>query len=175
MNVRFLPIDTVPQEQLSLWESWLSPEKRQRLHRLPPQKRLQSLCGDGLAREMLGEMLGIAPPSVTFTVGENGKPLTDGAFFSVSHSGALVSCVVSDREVGLDLEEVCPVPTRLGQALQGQWATEEDFWRLWTQREAALKARGEALGAWKHADTDDLQCVDCPAPDGYVACICEKR
>lgn len=175
MNVRFLQVDTVPQEQISLWESWLTPEKRQRLDRLPPQKRLLSLCGDGLSREMLGEALVVAPQSVIFTTNENGKPLTDGAYFNVSHSGTLVGCVVSEREVGLDLEEIRAVPTRLGQTLQGQWETAEEFWQLWTQREAALKCCGEALGAWKRAAAFDLQCSDCAAPDGYVASICEKK
>ena len=175
MDIRYLQLNTVTQEQLSLWETWLTAEKRRRLDRLPPQKRLQSLCGDALAREMLGRMLGVEPQNVMFTVNENGKPLTDGAFFSVSHSGALVACAVSDREVGLDLEQIRPVPKRLGQTLQEQWETAEDFWHLWTRREAALKCRGDALGAWKHAPDDELLCVPYPAPEGYVAAVSERK
>ncbi len=175
MNVRFLKVDTVAQEKLALWESWLPPEKRQRIDRLPPPKRLQSLCGDGLAREMLGEVLGIAPEHVVFSVNENGKPLTEGAFFSVSHSGVLVGCAVSNREVGLDIELIRPVPRRLGCVLQEQWETARDFWQLWTQREAALKCRGDLLGTWKQEAAGDLACSDWPAPEDYVAAICEAK
>ena len=174
MNVRFLDVNTVPPERLALWESWLAADKRQRMDRLPEKSRLQSLCGDGLAREMLAEVLSLAPQEIAFTYTENGKPLTDGAFFSVSHSGDVVACAVSDREVGLDLERIRPVPTRLGRALEG-WQTPEEFWRMWVCREAAIKCRGGTLARWRREDATDLVFSDPAAPEGYVAAICEKK
>ena len=175
MDIRYLQLNTVTQEQLSLWETWLTAEKRRRLDRLPPQKRLQSLCGDALAREMLGRMLGVEPQNVMFTVNENGKPLTDGAFFSVSHSGDVVACAVSDREVGLDVERIRPVPTRLGRKLEGQWQTESGFWQLWTRREAAIKCRGGVWGQWRREATENFVFTHPAAPEGYVATVCEKK
>ena len=59
MDVRFLDVNTVPPEQLALWERWLAADKRRRLERLPEKARLLSLCGDGLAREMLARKLGL--------------------------------------------------------------------------------------------------------------------
>ena len=174
MDVRFLDVNTVPAEQLALWESWLTAEKRQRISRLPEKRRLLSLCGDGLAREMLGEALHLAPEDVVITEGENGKPLTVGVFFSISHSGALVGCAVSDREVGLDLEQIRSVPQRLGRALEG-WQTSEDFWHLWTRREAAIKCRGGTLGQWRREPLGDLAFSHPAVPEGYVAVICEKK
>ena len=174
MNVRFLNVNTVSAERLVLWESWLAADKRQRMDRLPEKSRLLSLCGDGLAREMLAEVLSLAPQEIAFTYTENGKPLTDGAFFSVSHSGDVVACAVSDREVGLDLERIRPVPTRLGRALEG-WQTPEEFWRMWVCREAAIKCRGGTLARWRREDATDLVFSDPAAPEGYVAAICEKK
>lgn len=175
MNVRFLDVNTVAPDRLSLWESWLAAEKRQRIDRLPEKKRLQSLCADGLAREMLAQKLGLAPEAIVFTENENGKPLTDGAFFSVSHSGNIVGCAVWDREVGLDMERIRPVPTRLGRALKGKWQTEEEFWLLWTRREAALKCRGGVLGQWRQEREEEYTFTHPIAPEGYVATICEKK
>ena len=70
MEVRFLEITSVQPEHLALWESWLAPEKRQRIDRLPERKRLLSLCGDGLAREMLSEKLGISAEEISFDLSE---------------------------------------------------------------------------------------------------------
>ena len=174
MDVRFLDVNTVPPEQLALWERWLAADKRRRLERLPEKARLLSLCGDGLAREMLARKLGIAPEELTFTYTASGKPLTQGAYFSISHSGTLVGCVVSDGEVGLDVEYIRDVPQRLGRALDG-WQTPEDFWHLWTRREAAIKCRGGTLGQWRREDGEGLSFA-CPVvPQGYAAAVCEKN
>lgn len=173
MKAEFLALNTVNAEQLERWESWLSAEKRQRMDRLHPQRRLQSLCGEGLARQMLAELLGIAPQDLTFTVNENGKPLVEGAFFSISHSGELVGCAVSDRPVGLDIEEIRDVPERLGRVLDGQWQTPEAFFRLWTRREAAIKCRGDRLSAWKSCGEEGLSFTSIAVPQGYVATLCE--
>lgn len=170
MTVRFLKVSTVAPDRLALWESWLAAEKRQRLARMPEKSRLLSLCGDGLAREMLGEVLHTAPERIVFTYTETGKPQTQGAFFSVSHSGDVVACAVSDREVGLDVEQLRPVPQRLAEAAAG-----EDFWQFWTRREAAIKCRGGTLGQWKREVEDGLFFTFPEVPEGYVAALCEKE
>ena len=175
MNVRFLNVNTVSPEELSLWESWLTADKRQRIDRLPADKRLLSLCGDALGRIMLGEVLHLAPEAVVITESESGKPLTAGAFFSISHSGDMVACAVSDREVGLDVECIRPVPTRLGRLLEDKWQTESEFWQLWTRREAALKCRGGAWSQWRREETEDFVFACPAAPDGYAASVCEKK
>ncbi len=175
MEVRFLNVHTVTDEQLIRWESWLSSQKRQRLDRMPPKKRLQSLCGDGLAREMLSCVLGTAPQDVHFAVSETGKPLVDGAYFSVSHSGDMVGCAVSHRPVGLDMECVRPVPQRLRRALEQEDRTDAEFFRLWTKREALLKCRGETIAQWKTTGLweDSYSFVHPIAAPGYEATVCE--
>jgi 4'-phosphopantetheinyl transferase len=119
---------------------------------------------------MLGEVLHTAPERIVFTYTESGKPQTQGAFFSVSHSGDVVACAVSDREVGLDVEQLRPVPQRLAEAAAG-----EDFWQLWTRREAAIKCRGGTLGQWKREVEDGLFFTFPEVPEGYVAALCEKE
>ena len=177
MEVRFLNVHTVTDEQLTRWENWLSPQKRQRLECLPPQKRLQSLCGDGLAREMLSRLLGTAPQEVTFTYTDTGKPLVEGAYFNVSHSGDMVGCAVSHRPVGLDIERVRPVSQRLRHALPQSTDSDEAFFRLWTKREALLKCCGESVARWRAEElSEDGYQFSYPfTAEDYVAAICEKR
>ena len=177
MEVRFLDLRTVSTEQLTLWESWLSPEKRQRLEQLPPEKRLQSLFGDALARQMLSEMLGIAPQNISFTYAKNGKPLMDGAYFSISHSGDLVGCAVSERPVGLDVERIRTAPTRLRRELDCEGKSDAEFFRLWTKREALIKCCGKTVAHWRSAaEQQESYVFSVPeVPAGYCACICEEK
>lgn len=175
MDVRFLDVTTVSPDRLALWESWLAAEKRQRIDRLPEKSRQLSLCADGLAREMLAQKLDLAPEAISFTYTANGKPLMAGAFFNVSHSVDVVGCVVSDREVGLDVEHIRPVPQRLGRALEGKWQTEEEFWHLWTRREAAIKCRGGTWREWRREEAKDFVFTHPTVPAGYTATVCEKQ
>lgn len=177
MEVRFLDCRTVSHAQLAQWEQWLAPEKQQRLARLPEKKRLQSLCGDGLAREMLSRLLGTAPQEVTFTYTDTGKPLVEGAYFNVSHSGDMVGCAVSAGPVGLDIERIRPVSQRLRRALPQSTDSDEAFFRLWTKREALLKCCGESVARWRAEElSEDGYQFSYPfTAEDYVAAICEKR
>lgn len=86
-----------------------------------------------------------------------GKPWFPGRphlHFSVSHSGGLALCALSDREVGADVELVRPRRERLPayalseaelawyQAHGGGW---EWFYTLWTLKEARVKCTGQGL------------------------------
>lgn len=176
MEVRFLNVQTVTKEQLHLWESWLSPEKRTRLAKMEEQRRLQSLCGDALARQMLSSVLNIAPQEIIFTYTENGKPVVDGAYFSISHSGELVGCVVAERPVGLDVEQIRNAPQRLRRAMGAEGESDEVFFRRWTKREALIKCRGETIARWmdQSLGEEGYTFFSPEVPASYCAAICEE-
>ena len=98
-------------------------------------------------------------PSIART--PNGKPWfpdCPGQHFSLSHSGKLCFCALSDRPVGADIELIRPRNDSLPryaltdreyaryETLGGNWPA---FYTLWTRKEAWCKYTGEGLsGAW---------------------------
>lgn len=78
-----------------------------------------------------------------------------GWYFNLSHSGEWTCLALSDGEVGIDIQQERPVDMRLATrfftaeeqaALQGAGErAEELFYRLWTVKEAYLKALGTGL------------------------------
>ncbi len=80
--------------------------------------------------------------------------------FSLSHSGPLSLCALSDRTVGADIEQLRPrspgLPAyvfrgedhRRYQALGGD---QDAFYTLWTEKESVVKYTGEGLRALRRA------------------------
>jgi len=95
--------------------------------------------------KVLQEYYGIDRPQ--FERGAHGKPrLSTGTpCFNVTHSGGLTAVAVSKREVGLDLQlrkerDYSALIKRLTPAER-----EEDFFRVWTAKEAYVKYLGSSL------------------------------
>ena len=161
--------------------------------------RRRCLCADMLARRMLAEASGKAPDKIAFTIGHKGKPSADVPFyFNLSHSGDYVLCAVSDKPIGVDIEQVKPF--RAG--LVGRYLTEAEaayvwkdvtsddgivtapeictrFYRTWTAKEAYVKMTGTGISTdLKAVAFDPEACTVCgnalfapDAPEGYVISI----
>lgn len=141
----------------------LSDEERAQQQRfIPPPKRHEYLVTRLLVRTVLGQALGVAPESLTFTANEWGRPelsVPSALRFNVSHTEGLVVCLLSWAfEVGVDTELMSRAPRILGmaprvfaplelselQALPGD-RHEERAVTLWTLKESYIKARGRGL------------------------------
>ena len=94
---------------------------------------------------ILQERYGIFAPK--FTRNAHGKPSLCGAppFFSLSHTGGRTFAAFSDADVGLDAEwRGRPIPLAVLRRLS-EAEREEDFFRLWTAKEAFVKYLGGSL------------------------------
>jgi 4'-phosphopantetheinyl transferase len=112
--------------------------------------------GRGVLRLLLGEFLRIPPEQVPFGYSAAGKPSTVGLEFNVAHSGDVVLIATHSHPVGIDVERVDRVVdiasvsrdcfTARERAFMFERATaQEEFFRLWTRKEAWLKAVGTGL------------------------------
>jgi 4'-phosphopantetheinyl transferase len=123
------------------------------------------VVGRSLLRVILGRYLGIAPGEIRIAYDCHGKPSLEGPRnvrrlrFNLSHSkGSALYAVTLDREIGVDLECVSVIP-EIGQIADRFFSKQERalihalrgvrkykaFFRIWTQREALLKAGGQGL------------------------------
>ena len=140
----------------------LSPDEHARAARLrAAERRRRFVVARGVLRTILGRYLGLDSTTLRFDYGPHGKPtLTTAPLrFNVSHSHDLALVAVTrEREVGIDVErvrdtvEVARLAARFfssaEQALLAALPPADRpgaFFRLWTCKEAYLKATGEGV------------------------------
>ena len=142
--------------------AFLDREERRRFHRFrsaPARRRF--VLTRGALREELGGRLGRSPDALTFGYGVHGKPFlrsdaVRAPSFNASHSTAHGLLAFARRgAVGVDVEERVERPDlddlaeavlgRRERSLLGSLSGEakmRSFWRLWTMKEALVKALG---------------------------------
>lgn len=124
----------------------------------PVQRRGRRLLG---VSQALAGLKGAPPLCLSYDYGHKGKPYFRDLpfYFSLSHSGEYVFCVLSGNEVGADVQrhQKCDM-TRLADrffserenaALRRAAGTESQralFYRLWTRKEALGKLTGGGIG-----------------------------
>lgn len=131
---------------------------------LRAEDRARFMLTRAALRHLLAEETGASPEKLVFTVGPFGKPALAGAetlHFSVSHSGALALIGMSlSRLIGVDIELMrenidelalaqsffCAEEHRFLEGLEGAVQLEA-FYRIWTCKEAVLKAFGVGITA----------------------------
>ncbi len=70
---------------------------------------------------------------------ENGRPMVENGFISISHSGEIVACAVSDHAVGLDVE-------KLRERSEKLWARAGvNSYEEWCKKEAYVKFLGNGF------------------------------
>lgn len=166
-NVKFPPVTVEALEKL------LGEEEKAKAGRFHfPKDRDRYILGRGLLRLLLGHYLQRDPPSLQFVYSAKGKPfLKDEAVqFNISHSGDMVLLGMSrDRAIGVDVEQIRPLPDALKLArrffCEAEWEkirglpsnlTSRTFFTAWTRKEAFLKATGEGIVGLKDVEVSLL-------------------
>ena len=141
-------------------------ERAQALRFRHAEDRLCYAAAHALLRTMLSEAAAVAPGDWRFVRTPSGKPRLDPAAgwpdlrFSLSHTRGMVACAVAlALKVGVDVEPLTRLPdvkglgrtmfsTREAASLEAmaEEARSEAVLRLWTLKEAYLKATGEGIG-----------------------------
>lgn len=150
-------------------QDYLSPEELNHLKNLNNEKaREQFLRGRFHLKSLLYQRLGILPSKIEFELHGEGKPVlknnSQGLDFNISHSGDyLVIGFSSTKKIGVDLEQLREGP-RVIAISERQFQPEEHqkllaaknpdersllFTKIWSAKEALIKARGG--GVFKHS------------------------
>jgi 4'-phosphopantetheinyl transferase len=151
------PLDVGAERLSELLESF-SPRERARYQSFAHEEhRSRWGAARGILREVLGRATGRAPAEIAFRYGAHGKPQIEGPRFNISHSGGLALIALGQAEVGVDVE--LPRRRRTDDIARRFFSPGEKerlfalddepryeaFFRLWTCKEAFLKATGEGL------------------------------
>lgn len=148
---------------------------------LRPELRQRHARVRGRLRRLLGAALGLEPADVPLVTGPQGKPRLDPSAglpdlrFNLSHAGDQAAFVLAwSRDVGIDLEPISH--DRDLDGIAGRWFTADEarrlrelgpdhrareFFRLWTRKEAVLKADGTGIAA----GLEQLELG--PGPEGF--------
>lgn len=160
VTVWWMDVRQTPDAALSRWLALLDAEEQARAARFHfPVDRCQYIAAHCLVRTLLSSFTGVPPETLRFRRDiRGGRPELDGDTgwrFSLSHTRSLVACAVSKADaVGIDVESLdrsaagleiaqsCFTPAEVALVQQlGQ----EGFLRLWTLKEAFVKATGDGL------------------------------
>ena len=158
MEIRIYTADVGELEDIALYDAIYKKVSAYRqekccFYRFQKDRRL-SLGAGALLENALGE-LGV--DDLTVAVSEYGKPqlvCTDRIRFNLSHSGSKVMCVVSDHDIGCDVERVTDFEDKLARkvltddeyrkltGISDKALRNEMFFRYWTLKESFMKATG---------------------------------
>ncbi len=146
--------------------STLSFEELVRAHNFPTELSMRRFIAcRGILRSMLTSYLNAQPTDITLEYGSHGKPYLGAKFaasrirFNVAHSrGAAIFGFALDQDLGVDLEHVTQLQaapeiadrffSNPEKALMNSLAGKEKevvFFKIWTGKEAYLKAQGTGL------------------------------
>ena len=147
-------------------------------------KRLEGQDGHTAGRELLEALCGGPLPEIAYT--KLGKPYFVGSdlHFSISHTPRHAFCVVSDKPVGMDAEEMdrnislslaekLLSPTELGQFRQAD-DPRLALLKFWVLKEAAGKCTGEGMQLWPNHTSFSLSDPRVQEIDGCLVAIIEN-
>lgn len=153
----------VPSAVVAECEKYLAPEEVTRAARFSFDRPSHTfIVARGFLRRLLGKYLAADPRGIPLAYTSKGKPVL--AFdtrinFNVTHSSDMAAIAIAlDCRVGIDLEEIRPLPG-LEEIARRFFCWEEaaeilscseserarSFFRCWTRKEAYIKAVGEGL------------------------------
>lgn len=167
LRIWLLRVDTLSERDVAPLLPVLDEDEKARLVRfVHARNRIEFAAAHGLTRLVLGQVLSVPPASLAFVEGANGKPSAqrDGqpapVSFNLSHAAGMVGVAVfeqPDVSVGFDLERFdrrieLELADRYFRPEEVDWLASlapaersRGFLRLWTLKEALIKATGEGL------------------------------
>lgn len=116
----------------------------------------------------------------------NGKPYIDNSniFYNISHKNKMVGLIISDSEVGLDIEYVDTENIKRKSTLKYFFTEKEresitnneELLTLWTKKESYIKLNGGMLRDTIGLDINNINVIyDTFKLDNYIITICKSK
>lgn len=151
MEVLFKDACTLTNDEISVWEKEFDSDRVNAVNRKRENDRILSICGDLLVFNAFKSRY----PHKEFRIKHNdkGKPYLcgDEFYFSISHKGTKAVCLIWDKPVGIDIEDIKPFNKRTAERictqneLQYVGDSEQRFAEVWTVKEAYSKLKGNGI------------------------------
>lgn len=140
--------------------SYLPDETRIKINKfIRWEDRQRQLIANALIRSVICKNLNLKSNEIIFGRGDYGKPYLKNRTdfkFNLSDSGEWVVCAISDKEIGIDVEEVRPIELKMAERFFSKSEYEslmsknneeriDYFYDLWTLKESYIKATGKGL------------------------------
>ncbi len=128
-----------------------------------------NITSEKLLAEALFDLFHIKDSNIQIIVNEYGKKyLKDypNIYFNISHSGDKCVCVISDNEVGVDIQKKCYKPQVYSKCfnsneieyIENSKDKEKAFTKCWVMKESYVKMLGIGISyGLKNVNTLDLQ------------------
>jgi len=148
-------------------------------------ERLDGRDGHCVGRQLLQTLYGGPLPEIAYT--KQGKPyfVDSPLHFSISHTPKHVFCILSDKPVGIDAEEIDrQIRPQLAEKILSpaeleQFSKSDDprlaLLTFWVLKEAAGKCTGEGLQIWPNHTSFSLTDPRVQQIDGCLVAIMEGR
>lgn len=157
-----------PLQNRSLLEQVGIERRKKVLRYLMPEDRKRSLGAGIIIKKILNEN-GFSENCLKYS--ENEKPVVDNLFFNISHAGDYVVGVLSDCEVGCDIEKNENAPLEIAdhffyskeaEYIRAAADKNKAFFTLWTLKESYMKMTGKGMSL----SLDAFEVV--PAEEGFI-------
>jgi len=163
----------------------LSAERREKVGRIKFQNgKMESAAAYLLLRMALNEVYGI-DEIVEFDYLDMGKPVLRDfpqIHFSISHTKGVAACVVSDFEVGVDVQIIRQVTDRAAfrVLMEAEYAEfkvaqnpDEYFCKIWAIKESCMKKTGQGMAAaFRKLPAIDIADVKVFREKDYFCSVC---
>lgn len=169
-------IENLTSEEYDKWFSHMSEEKQKKVSRFKNIERKKcSVAGEKLVKEFISNALTLAPEDIEILTDRNGKPYIENCpiHFNISHCKNVIACAFSEKEIGIDIEKIKPIPLNvlkrffsekeqefvLGKTQNYDFSVDyntpeilERFYKIYTLKEAICKKSGVGIKGLKSAD-----------------------
>lgn len=161
MKIYAVKILEITKEKLDNLCLLISLEKKYKIENfLNKEDKIRTLIGEMLIRSIIVNELKIKNNEMIFDKNGYGKPYLKGypiINFNISHSNDFVVCIIDDKPIGIDIEQVKQIEYR--DIAKNFFTTSEynyifkqnleseinKFYKIWTLKESYIKCKGKGL------------------------------